>query len=468
MMLPMLGGSSESNSGGFDSAQAPDPLRDLTPNARESFKKHENSPTAVSDLITEMIEKENMDSSFYRGQLNLLGCSDSEMLRQIASRLKETKDAKRFERIVVVIDGLSFDIRQLPEMKTDIPRGLAAAGRHITGTQLGQMHQSVPALILKTAQFPESADLLAKLASIDDQWNLQILQKMDNFDSEDAAKVAVKIVKDNNGDPSKLSQMIEFKAVSDYFWQGKLTGKKEFQDLWMGRDEVSQKSFAQVVSSMIDEDPESVLAPVMSLFENQYIKRDSIPENSIRKIDGVISAQAEKYLSDIVEGESPEMAEQREKREGPGAYSYLFLAKLLGGRKTALELARLVEENSAIREKFKPIGDALLAINEPETYDVIAELWAVHRYSNNSQLDALRERVGPAIEPNFLELLTSEIAKTKKDTRRLSGLIKAIEEIGTAKSLPILNKMNNIRGGRVSSRARDASYKIKKREKANN
>ena len=460
LILFMSGGSDDSN-GGAGAAQGttPDPTINLTPMAREYFNRHKDSPTAVPDLIAEMLEKEEPDSTFFQEQLSLHGCDSGEMLRQISSKLQETTDSKQFERIVRVLDNLSPETRKLPEMKTHIPSALAAAGQHVEVAQLREMDGRVLESILDTAQLPDNAELLEKLASINDQWNRKILFKLPEFDSEDAAQLALKIVQQTNGDPETLPHFINSEAVCHYLWNGKLTGEKAFQNLRIGGGEASLKAFSQIVGPMIDNDPESVVGPVMSMYQtgSSDVTRDSLPEESIQKMDDTISSKVDEYLSF-----SLEEARLSEQRSEPGPFAFLYLAELFGGKKTAIEIARMAAVNPAVLENYEAIGDVLLSINEPESYDAIAEIWARHVYNDQKQLRALRDEIGPAIEPNFLEKLKNELGKEKKDTNRLTRVVRALKEVGTTNSIATLIEIET---GRLKSKARNAVDEIQKREK---
>lgn len=469
LVLPFLPGSKPGDSG-IAKKPIPGKHQNLTPMGQKYLEQHKNSPTAVPDLITEMLEKEEISSDFFREQLNLQGCSDGELLRKLSARLQKTRDSNQFARIITVLNSMPYDSRDLPEMKSHVPAGMAAAGRHVNVAQLRTMPQAVQEFVFKYAQLPQGAGLFEKLAAMDHQWNSRVLFKFCDFESEDAAQLALKIVKQNNTNTELLLHFRNSEAVCNYLWNGKLTGQNGFEDLSIGTGEASLKAFSQVVASMIDENPESLIGPVMSMYEDSssFITRVSLPEASIQKIDTTISAQVEKYLSDIVESESVEAARIREMRSEPGPFAFLYLAELLGGRKTALEIMRMVDENPAIPKKFKPIGDALLSINEPESYDTLVEIWTLHSYTDNKHIKALGENVGQAIESNFLDKLAIELAKEKKNTRRMAAMVRAIEIIGTEKSIPTLRKMENIRSGRLNSKARDAIYEIQKREKANN
>ena len=151
-------------------------------------------------------------------------------------------------------------------------------------------------------------------------------------------------------------------------------------------------------------------------------------EEAVQKIDHAMSAKADAYLSG---GRSKER-------------SFLELAKQLGERKTAIEIAKHGTSKPLLFERYSLIGDILLSVNEPTTYDALAQAIAWH---GGGRSTALRKKVGQAIEPALVQCLKLEMQdeeslnKQGVDVRRIRNLVGAIARIGTVESIPVLQEL---------------------------
>ncbi|MFK7768179.1 MAG: hypothetical protein AB8B55_13225 [Mariniblastus sp.] len=423
----------------------------------------------VSDLLTELVEADQNGRSSYeiKQELSRNGCSDTEIVRHLAKRLRDIVDARNFERILLAITGISYVISDNPDIKQQFVGALAAAGQHVQTSQLKEMDQRVTSLILDSTQLPESVDLLGKLASIDDNWGHQVLTKLYRLQSDIAPEISVKIARENKLNPQHLRDK-DSEAVCQFLWEGKLAGKENFLSVSIGDSEASIKAFSNAAAAKIDNDPSGAVDSLMALSLNRQsgISRMSLSKELMQKIDSVMSTNVEKHFVDT--DESIHQASKRG-RKGTGPFAFLDLAEHLGGRKTIIALAKTGIDNQTILEKFQPIRDILASVNEPKTYHAIVVATGFHGIGRSN---AIRENIGQAIEPNFLRRLKVELRSqpTKREkndwVKRISHLVEAIDQIGTSKSLPVLGQLAKNKNGLLKGLAERTLKKIRKRSVA--
>ncbi len=423
----------------------------------------------VSVLLAELIEADENGRSNYEIKQDLWrnGCNDAEIVRRLSKQLGDTVDAQSFERIILAMSGISYVISDHLDVKQRFVNALAAAGQHVQTSQLKEMDQRVSSLILDSTQLPESVDLLGKLASIDDNWGQRVLAKLYRLKSDMAPEISVKIAREKNIHPRNLRGK-DSEVVCQFLWEGKLAGKAKFSGVSVGDSEASIKAFANAAASKIETDPGGAVDSLMAQFLHRHpgISRTSLPKDLMRKIDDALSTNVEKHLVDS--GETAYEASMRRKK-GTGPFAFLDLAEHLGGRKTKIAIAKMGESNPSILQKFLPIRDILLSVNEPETYDAIVEATTFHGIGRSR---AIAENIGQAIESNFLRKLQVELQSqpTKSEqndwVKRIGTLVEVIDQIGTAESVPALQKLAKNKNGYLKGRAERTLKKIRGRSVA--
>lgn len=421
-------------------------------------------PTAdVSALLTELIEADanGPRSLEIQHELSRNGCNDEEIVRRLSERLRDTADAKKFERILLLMDRLSYVISVNPDMKRQFVTAPATAGQHVLTSDLKKMDQRVLSLILDLTQLPESSVLLGKLATVDDNWADQVMTKLARLNSDMALEFSVKIAREKYIHPRHLRDT-DSEVVCHFLWEGKLAGKEEFSGISVGDSQASIKAFSHAAAAKITSDPSGAVDSLMALFLHQHqgIDRRSLPQELLQNIDNLLSSNVGKYFGD--RDESLYEAKKRAKK-GLGPIAFLDLAKHLGGRKTIVAIAELGINNPKVLEKFEGIGDMLVSINEPKVYDAIVMATAFH---GQGRSNAIANSMGQAIEPNFLRRLQAELQskptnKEKNDwVKRVSNLVEVIQQIGTAKSIPVLTQLAGNKNSLLKGSANKILQKI--------
>ena len=416
------------------------------------------TPADVSTLISELSKsgESGRNRDQIRHELWNSGCDDKEIMRRLAKRLNETTDAKSFEGIVLALASISHVPSSDTEIKNQLISGLAAAGQHLQTPQLGTMDPAVPQFILNLVRLPESVDLLKKVASIDDDWGQRVLTNLSLIRHDNAPEIAVQIARENNIHPRHLRNK-DSEVVSQFLWEGKLAGKEDFARVKVGDDDVSIKAFSKVAVSMIDNDPNGAVDSLSSIFWGRHrrITRQSVSEELVQKADPAFAAKVEEYLVAALRAEDKDSAATQVRNR---ASTFLGLAERLGGRETAIAIAKVGKSNPEIFEKFRSTHGILLSVNEPQTHDAIVEATVLYGANHSA---ALRENVGAAIEPAFLERIKAEQQKKgRNQTKRVANLIEALGEIGTEKSIPLLEELQKGEKGFIKQQAQKAIQKI--------
>ena len=414
-------------------------------------------PADVPGLLTELAEHrgsgQRRSSLEIKRDLSSKGCDDKEIARQMTKRLQDTVSSWKFEGIVLALSDVSHVISRNPEIETQFVSALATAGQHVEVSKLRSMDQRVQSLILNTARLPENIDLLGKLASTSDNWARQVLTKLYLSDSENAPELAVTMVRKNDISPRHLTDR-DSEHVCHYLWEGKLAGKDGFSNVKVGDGEASLRAFSRAVVSEVNSNPSKLVDSLVSFSwkKHRNFKRDSLPEEFVQKIDHAMSAKVEEYISG---GNSK-------------ARSLLRLAEHLGGSKTAVAIAKMGETTPSIFERYSAIRDLLLSVNEPETYNGIAEAIAWHGPGGST---ALRKNLGQAIEPALVQCLKVEIENNdslneqRVDMRKVNNLVRAIDRIGSADSIPVMQELAKSKNGSVKRLANKTIEKIGGRTK---
>lgn len=423
------------------------------------------SPTAdVSELLSELVNADETGRNTYELKMELAknGCDDSEIVRRLSRQLRETVDVKMFGKILNAIEGVSYIISDKPDIKQQFVNALAIAGRHVKTSDLKAMDRDVPNLILNAAKLPETSNLLGEIAAIDDQWGHRVLDKLSRTESNLAAETSVKIVRDKNINPSYLRNRDSL-VVCQFLWEGKLEEKENFSQLSVGDDKTSVKAFANAAAAKLNSDPRGAVEALMSLTLHRYarINRKTLPSELVRKIDDVLSANVERHFVDT--GESIYDAKKRAKK-GKGPFAFLDLAEHLGGTKTIVGIGKMGKRNPAAIQKFHPIRDLLLTVNEPETYDAIATATAFH---GKTRTNAIEKKIGQAIEPAFLRRIQFELNSqpSKKEInewgKRIGNLLDVIDQIGTRESIPTLQQITKTKSRYLKGRAEKTLKRIR-------
>ncbi|MEM7479008.1 MAG: DUF4328 domain-containing protein, partial [Planctomycetota bacterium] len=155
----------------FDHEYVDESLHSMPESANNSSPR--DVPTLVSDLIA---AGENGLSGYdIRQQLFQNGCDESEIVRRLAKQLRETTDARRFGGILLVMYASSRFIADNQVLKSEVADAASNAGRYIGTQQLASMDHQAKSMILESATLPYSAELLGKLASLDDNWANTVL-----------------------------------------------------------------------------------------------------------------------------------------------------------------------------------------------------------------------------------------------------------------------------------------------------
>lgn len=423
----------------------------------------------VSALLQELIETDANGRSRYEIKQDLArnGCDNPEIVRRLSEQLRITFDANRFEKILSAVSDVSYVVSDNPEIKQQFVNALAFSSRRVKISELKTMDQRVTSLILDTTMLPQSSGVLGKLAAIDDHWAQRVLSKLDRLKSDMASKVAVKIVRDHKLDPKYLRDT-NSAVVCQFLWEGKLSGKQEFQDANTGNSETSIQAFSQASSLKLDGDPRGTIKSMMSLSLHLHpgINRKSLPESLLNKVDNAMATQVKTQLVDG--GASVyELTQQGEQGQGP--FAFLKLAKHLAGSKTVVAIAKMANRNPDILKKYLPIRDLLLSVNEPESYDAIAASTAFHGTGRS----VLRyQQLGAAIESSFCRRLQSELqmkpsARERSDwVKRIQNLVSVIALVGTENSVPALKKLATNQNSLLKSLGQKTLSKIQGTTKA--
>lgn len=439
------------------------------PASRSTAQKAKGDLLALLDELTDP-RKNTGDAVEVDRKLREIGYDKEQAVEHLIKRLKESNNARKFEGVAVALFGFSSTIsrRNNRDLESQVISGMAAAGQYVQTQQLQGMDKRVTSAILEFSRLPESVDLLGKLASVDDNLARQVLSKLRAMKSEMASEVAVKFVKEKGLDLEYLDN--DYQVVCEFLWEGKLARKDRFKDAFVGTSEASINAFAKTTARMLESNPIRTVAALMSpsVHKHSGIKRASLPRDLLQKIDRALASKVDRHLSGALS-----MREAVKRREnGTGPLAYLDLAEHLGGKKTAIAIAKKGESTPVIFKKFKEIRDILLSANDPETYDAIAQSTA---WYGSGRSEELWENVGTggAIELAFLGRLNAEQkAKEfksenkdvkKQGVKRVQNLLRTVEKIGTSRSMAVLKRWANNQNTSIKRVADEAIETIRSR-----
>ena len=244
-----------------------------------------------------------------------------------------------------------------------------------------------------------------------------------------SADEAVSLARQDKIHPRELltSRYANSESVYQFLWEGKLSGKSQFRDLRMNFSDTSITGFSKAAVSLLKSNPSDTVESLWSVVKKNSaeITRDRVSDEFLRKLDSVLADQLLEDLHLPARSNSP---------------ASLNLAKALGGRQSALAIAKPQPRKALLFGEFPGMLGAMIALDEPETYDMIVNAWINHSGSTESL-----ESIGEAIEPNFLSRLDIKLKKLEKGDKRqqrtIPRLIKALGQTGTEKSVPRLEEL---------------------------
>lgn len=411
-------------------------------------------PNPVPGLLSEMTEHTG-DSVVHMAlstELSNHNVQPAEIARQLANMLRVAVNPQDFERIVLMlcnippaISDLPWETRDDPELKQLIASAMVSAGRNLTPGQLEKMNINVPDTILRFAQLPENSALLEKLAETSSGTARVMSFLGRNKQSKEAGDFAVKLARANKIKPQRLVAFENSELVQQFLWEGTLKGNEDFLNLktprmmpWMKSGDLN--GFSKAGVSLIDSDPNSAIESLLTVVRtktrsNAPITRQSVSNEFLRKLDALL---ADKLKDDL---RLPANYSNTGKRQ-PGERSMpasMDLAERLGGKNSALAIAKAGKKKPEVLREFKGMLGALIALNEPETHGMIVNAWVIH-----GDVDGL-ENIGEVIEPRFIDRLQAKLknlnAADKQQRRVIHFLTSALAKIGTSKSIPILESL---------------------------
>ncbi|MFK7817330.1 MAG: hypothetical protein AB8G99_01315 [Planctomycetaceae bacterium] len=387
-------------------------------------------PNPVPALIAEMAEHP-ANGEVHRAisrELSNHQVHPVQISRQLATKLQASNNAQEFERLVLLLKSMSWETRSDQALKKQIASAMAAAGQKLTANQFQGMSRDVADGITTFAQLPESSDLLAKLAASNDGASSVQMFLSRNNQNKDAGDLALKLAR---GGKLPLRQLLSYQGselVQEFLWGGKMKAEREFMNLKLNSSTVSARAFSKAGVSVIDSEPDSIDCNSL-LFEiqrhKQQLTREGMSDPFLQKLDGLLADRLDKDLSLTAKSSSP---------------ASLKLAERFGGKQAALAIARPVPKKALIIGKFKGILGALVALNQPETYETIVNAWINHSGTTPSL-----KGIGKAIEPNFLRRVKIKLKKLdagdKRQKRTIPLLINALGQTGTSESVPQLEEL---------------------------
>lgn len=418
---------------------------------RNLVKAMSNLPNPVPALISELSQHSPTSQvySALQDELRNNGLPTEEILRQLANKIRSTNNPKQFERFALVInDTVWHRVDDTPTIMKQIAGAMASAGRNITTEQLDEMDENVAYGIEKFSQFPEISDLLKKLSATRHVKNrempwaetesveskVKLARKGKIYPWETVASV-VKRAKDGKVHPGELLSYEDSELVQEFLWEGKLKGKSEFLNLKMSSNATSMRGFSKAGVSLIRANGYSAIDSLLLVVQKHSteITRERVSDELLEKLDILL---ANKLKIDLQLPSSSSNGKRKSPRQMPAS---LNLAERLGGKQAALAIAKAGKKKPSVLKEFKGMFGAMIALNEPETYDMIVNAWLIH-----GNADGLKT-IGEAIEPRFISRLQTRLkklnTKDKSQRRAIHILMGALEQIGTSKSVPVLEQL---------------------------
>ena len=421
-----------------------------------------NMPDSVPALISEMGKHPPSSNVFnaLRQELSFKSVDSTAIARQLSTELRETVDPQRFESLALTLKHMSGSAANEPELKKLIASSMAAAGRNLTPDQIEKMDRNIPDAILKFAQLPESADLLEKLAATS-EGGRDVASFLSRDKSEEASKLAVKLVKENKIEPRMLSDdLLNSESACELLWEGKLAGKKEFLRKSIPFGDQSMKAFSNAAVAMIKTDPDTAIDALSEVrFKRGELDADALTDEFKEKVDAALSSRIKKVLGQLAKSSKYNPQRNRKRRRTPKS---LQLAERFGGKKSALVIAEIGRSSPAALMEFNQILPVLVEINEPKTYDVIVDAW--RKYGQNEKQLLSGNNVDD-VEPVFLNLLQAEMKKPRYSTAEMKTLIRWMRFFGTSASIPTLEKLTESEFKSVNKDSKTAIIDIQQRDK---
>ncbi len=394
-----------------------------------------NLPNPVPILISEM-SQHSPNSHIYTIIQNALRQNQSvtteEILRQLANKLRSSNSPQEFERIVWAINDLVWQIGDKPELKKQIAGAMALAGQQLMPEQLEKMDANATAGITKFSEFPEMADLITKLqATSHGASNFQM--SFGSKQKEQTAESALKLARDNKLHPRELLRYSDSESVQEFLWAGRLRGESQFLNLNLSTNATSMKGFSNAGVWLMRSKKYAAIDLIHAVVEerSKEFTRERMSDKFLEQLD-ILLANKLKVDLDPPSGTSTEEAETYQREMN----ACLTLAERLGGKSAALAITQVGKGKPELLREFKGMLAALIALNEPETYDMIVNAWLIH-----PDIYSLDD-IGKAIEPTFINRLQVRFEKlnpaVKSQCRAIHILTGALAQIGTSKSVPVL------------------------------
>lgn len=396
-------------------------------------------PNPVPALIAELVEHD-LNGEVHMAlsvELSNHNVQPSEIAHQLVSKLQPSSTSKQFENTVLLLNGYSWETRSDADLKKLAAGAIAAAGRNLTSDQLERMDDNVSEAITKFAELPASSNLLEKVAATSNGTRSVMTFLSMHLESRQAGDLAAKLaMRDDKIRPRQLRNYENSELAQAILWEDRLQGGPELSNMEMSSSDASMRAFSKASLSLIKSNPNAALASLWRVVDRQKrnIKREGLSSQFLQKLDTLL---AEKLIGDLrlpAPGSADRNKKRRPRRTMPAS---LNLAEHLGGRKSALAIQKASKKKPHVLQEFKGILDALIALNQPDTYDMIVNAWVFHG-------DGKLETIGKAIEPTFLRRLQRRVKgpnATRSDHRSaIKNMMAALGRVGTSVSVPVLKE----------------------------
>ncbi|MCR9198346.1 MAG: hypothetical protein NXI04_06875 [Planctomycetaceae bacterium] len=439
-------------------------IKSMPGNEWTTVKAMSSLPNPVPILIAELPEHAPTGRAHGEIKSALLfhGVHADEISRQLADRLLRTNDARQFERLTIILNDYAAQTSNDATLKKLISDAIVRAGQDLTPEQLDKMDWVAGTAIKMLAQPPDNSELLAKLVTTKHGAEPPQLSFGGPIHSPAAprvpdvsnAEVALRLAREGKLPPLELQMLGHADSVEaqEFLWKVVLLKESGYRDLTMKFNETSLLGFSQAGLSLLNSHPESAIDSLWSVVEKhrQEITRERVTSEFLQALDRHLAKQLQEDIRPTAQSDSP---------------ASLELAEFLGGRQSALAIGLPAPGKVKVISKFKGLLPALIAMNQPETYETI-----VNAVINNGGPASGLDRIGEAIEPNFQGRLKVKLNKLEKGDQRqkrtIPLLIHALGQTGTSNSVPLLEELTKSKIGSFRQSSSQALSRIRQRTEA--
>ena len=423
-----------------------------------TVKAMSSLPDPVPALIAELPEHSptGMAHNEIKNALHRHGVHADEISRQLANKLLLTNDPRQFEQLTIVLNAFASQTSHDGALKKLISNAIVQAGRDLTSEQLNNMDWGAGMAIKTLVQPPDDTEFLVRLAATKhgaETPQLSFGGPISAMETPDVrnAEVALGLARKGKLAPRELQMLghADSEEAQEFLWSVVLLQKNGHRDLNMTFSDESLRGFSRAGIALVQSQPESAVESLWTVVQknSEEMTRDRVSPEFLQALDTLL---AEQLLEDV----RPNAAS-----DSPAS---LALAEHLGGRQSALAIGRPAPGKVLVISKFKGLLPMLIAINQPETYETI-----VNAVINHGGPAGGLDKIGAAIEPNFLGRLKIKLKKLEKGDQRqkrtIPLLIHALGQTGTSDSVPLLEELTKSKVGSFRQSSSQALRKIRLR-----